>query len=332
MHLHDCLGKGLYFGHSAQIRKMAADAGIVAKTDCTVLILGETGTGKSVLARRIHDCGPRGGGSFVEVNCSGLRGELLKSELFGHARGSFTGAACDRAGLVEAADGGTLFLDEIGDMALDVQSLMLKVIEEKAFRRIGENAQRRSDFRLICATNRNLGEALSDGAFREDLFHRINTFPITIPPLRARIEDIHGMLKYLLKTFGYAAAPLDRETEKMLKHHPWPGNIRQLRNAIERALIVAQGEALAPEHFAGALSQENMPTVPTATEGGDVYAATIDSWKLCDVERMHIIRALKHFGGNKFKAGEALGISLSTIYRRLDKMWSEEEEESICSA
>jgi DNA-binding NtrC family response regulator len=313
-----------YFGSSQSIESVKSDVGAVAATDCAVLILGETGTGKSVLARRIHDRSARSGKAFVDINCSALRGELLKSEVLGHARGSFTGAVNDRVGLVEAANGGTLFLDEIGDMPPEVQSLLLKIVEEKTFRRVGENKERKSDFRLICATNRNLRVAVTAGKFREDLFYRINTFHITLPSLRNRREDIPGLVEHLLKKMGYAE-PLSAETMDLLTIYPWPGNIRQLQNGLERALIYANGEPLSPQHFTDVVSPKDTPPLTLEEAAGEeTDAQSVAGWNLGDIERVHILRALERFGGDKMKASEALGISLSTLYRKLDKFWGGE--------
>ncbi len=318
----DDLGDGShYFGSSSAIEGVKSDVGAVAATECAVLILGETGTGKSVLARRIHEHSARKDKAFVDVNCSALCGELLRSEVLGHARGSFTGAVSDRIGLVEAADGGTLFLDEIGDMPNEVQSLMLKIVEEKTFRRVGENRLRKSNFRLICATNRNLRVAVTAGAFREDLFYRINTFHISLPSLRNRREDIPGLVEHLLKKMGYTE-PLSDETMEQLTLYPWPGNIRQLQNGLERALIYANGEPLAPKHFVDVVSSTDAP--PFTTDEAAVEAAgsrAAAGWDLGEIERVHILRALESFDGDKLKASEALGISLSTLYRKLDKFW-----------
>ncbi|GBU22816.1 transcriptional regulator [Fibrobacteres bacterium R8-0-B4] len=318
-------GNSHYFGSSQSIESVKSDVGAVAATDCAVLILGETGTGKSVLARGIHDRSNRSGKAFVDINCSALRGELLKSEVLGHARGSFTGAVNDRVGLVEAANGGTLFLDEIGDMPPEVQSLLLKIVEEKTFRRVGENIQRKSDFRLICATNRNLRVAVTAGKFREDLFYRINTFHITLPPLRNRREDIPGLVGHLLKKMGYTE-PLSDETMELLTLYPWPGNIRQLQNGLERALIYANGEPLSPEHFTDVVSPKDTPPSFLADEADEAAAddQALTGWNLGGIERVHILRALERFGGDKMKASEALGISLSTLYRKLDKFWGKE--------
>jgi len=315
-----------YFGSSPSIESVKSDVCAVEATECAVLILGETGTGKSVLARRIHNRSRRSGKPFIDINCSALRGELLKSEVLGHARGSFTGALNDRIGYVEAANGGTLFLDEIGDMPSEVQSLLLKIVEEKTFRRVGENRERKSDFRLICATNRNLRVAVTAGAFREDLFYRINTFHITLPSLRDRREDIPGLVDYLLKRMGYDA-PLSGEIMEQLTQYAWPGNIRQLQNGLERALIYANGEPLAPEHFADVLSPKDTPP-PTLGEAlweeADAGVQTANGWKLDEIERVHILRALERFDGDKMRASEALGISLSTLYRKLDKFYGKD--------
>ncbi|MDR2692898.1 MAG: sigma-54 dependent transcriptional regulator [Chitinispirillales bacterium] len=314
-----------YFGSSPSIESVKNNVDSVAATDCAVLILGDTGTGKSVLARRIHDHSSRNGRAFIDINCSALRGELLKSEVLGHARGSFTGAVNDRVGLVEAANGGTLFLDEIGDMPVEVQSLLLKIVEEKTFRRVGENTQRSSDFRLICATNRNLRVAVTAGKFREDLFYRINTFHITLPSLRDRREDIPGLVGYLLKKMGYTE-PLNRETMELLTLYRWPGNIRQLQNGLERALIYANGEPLCPKHFTDVVSPKDTPPLTSGEmTGGEADDKTAVGWNLGDIERVHILRTLERFGGDKMKASEVLGISLSTLYRKLDKFWGRGE-------
>jgi len=235
-----------YFGTSPVIERVKKYVKIAAVEPCTALIVGETGSGKGVLAHWIHEHSPRKESVFVDINCSGLKGELLKTELFGHAMGAFTGAVKDRPGLIEEADGGTLFLDEIGDMDLDVQCQLLKSIEEKTFRRVGENNLRTSDFRLICATNRDLPDAVKRGDFRSDLYYRINTLFISLPPLRERKEDIAGFLEHMLKNMGYRYLPINQAVVDKLARYPWPGNIRELRNAVERALMFAQGEPLTP--------------------------------------------------------------------------------------
>lgn len=224
-----------YFGKNITTDKMLELAKIAAKSDSVVLLEGETGTGKGVLARWIHYNSERKSEPFIEVNCSILKGELLRSELFGHARGSFTSAVKDREGLIELADGGTLFLDEIGDMDAAAQAQLLKTIEEKSFRRVGDNALRKSDFRLLCATNHDL-KAETNG-FRRDLYFRINLFPIKLLPLRERKEEIPGLVQYFLTNSGYEHFPIHPDVLHLLTDYPWPGNTRELRN-IDRKSVV----------------------------------------------------------------------------------------------
>lgn len=296
-----------FFGKSSEISKIIEYANIAAMNDTVVLLLGETGTGKGVIARWIHEHGSRKDQAFVELNCSSLRGELLRSELYGHTKGAFTSAIRDRDGLIEIADGGTLFLDEIGDMDVAVQAELLKTLEEKSFRRIGENKVRKSDFRLICATNRDLAADAAKGVFRTDLYYRICIFPILLPSLRNRKEDISGLIEHILLTFGFDKFPLNQEVMDLLVNYSWPGNIRELKNVIERALLLSQGASLSASHFLGLEAKTiiNKPESP-------------DCWDLEEIEMFHIQKALKHFNGDKNKASAALGISLSSLYRKLE--------------
>jgi DNA-binding NtrC family response regulator len=294
-----------YFGGSKAISECLEYAKVAAENDTVVLLLGETGTGKGILARWIHNQGSREHEPFVELNCSSLKGELLRSELFGHSRGSFTSAIKDKEGLIEVADGGTLFLDEIGDMDLEVQAQLLKTIEEKSFRRIGENQVRKSDFRLMCATNRDLLKETETGGFRKDLYYRICVFPITLPPLRDRADDIPGLSEHILSGFGYAHVEPSKEVLGMLSRYGWPGNLRELRNMLERAMLLAQGKPLLPRHFPGLNSEPAAAMEP------------IKFQKLQDVENAHILKTIRDFGDDKYKASEALGISLSSLYRKL---------------
>lgn len=302
-----------YFGNSNSIEKVMQYANVAAMNTTVVLLHGETGTGKGILARWIHDHSGRKNEAFVEVNCSSLKGELLRSELFGHTKGAFTSAVKDRPGLIEVVDGGSLFLDEIGDMDLEVQAQLLKTIEEKSYRRIGENKVRTSDFRLICATNRNLTEASNDGRFRKDLYYRICIFPINLPPLRERKDDLPALIQHILLSYGYDKFPLDPEILKILSEYPWPGNIRELRNMIERALLLSQNEVLTLAHFPGLEKSTPRPEPP-------LIVKPIDTWNLDEIEKNHILKALKHFGGDKYEASNALGISLSSLYRKIDKI------------
>ncbi len=297
-----------YFGNSEAISKVLEMASLAIENDATVLISGETGAGKGVLGRWIHDNSSRGQAAFVEINCSGLKGELFASELFGHARGAFTSATQDKPGLIEVADGGTLFLDEISDMPLPVQAEFLNVIEERNYRRLGEVSIRRSEFRLICSTNRDLLEKTRDHSFRQDFYFRINVFPIRIPPLRERMEDLEGLATFLLNAIGSGAPEIGPDVMKLLKVYSWPGNVRELKNILERAVLLSRGGELKPGHFAG-LSADRVVDI---TGKGDVM-------DLEAMEGIHIKSVMDRFNGDARKAAEALGVSLATLYRKLKK-------------
>ena len=296
-----------FFGESPVIKKMMGIASLASETDSPVLLLGETGVGKGVLAHWIHEHGSRASAPFVELNCSGLRGELLASELFGHTKGAFTSAVKDRQGILEVADGGALFLDGIGDMDLGIQSQFLKVIEEKHYRRLGEVIVRRSDFRLICASNKDLPTEVKQGKFRNDLFFRINVFPIHIPPLRDRIGDLKGLVRHLIKRMGNYFQEPSYDIMQLLENYSWPGNIRELRNVLERARLLSHGEPLAIEHLPGLASSHPLPEESSR------------SFQLDDLEEDHIKSVVNHFGGDTQKAAEALGISRASLYRKLKK-------------
>ena len=296
-----------YLGGSAPAKRAMELAAIAAEKEATVLIQGATGTGKGVLAKWLHDHSPRRTQSFVELNCSTLRGDLLSSELFGHAKGAFTSAVQDREGLIDVANGGTLFLDEIGDMDPGVQAQFLKVIEEKRYRRLGESKLRASDFRLLCATSRDLEEASQQGHFRQDLFFRINVFPIALPPLENISEDLAGLVRHFLDLFGSPDLDVPVEVMQLLRTYSWPGNIRELRNVMERALLLAGGNPLNPGHFPG-LQRAARPPTP-----GE------ETWNLDELTQTCIAQALDHFGGNKREAARALGITPRTLYRWLGK-------------
>jgi DNA-binding NtrC family response regulator len=237
------------FGDTALSKRMLELASLAAENDSPVLLVGETGCGKGVLARWIHDHSAREAMPFVELSCASLRGELLSSELFGHARGAFTSAVTDRQGLLDVADGGTLFLDEIGELDTAVQPQFLKVLEEKRYRRLGEVAERRSEFRLICASNRDLGADVRSGRFRADLHFRVNVFPIEIPPLRERCEEIPALVAHLLNSLGAPDIEVSPDAMGLLARHPWPGNIRELKNALERALLLSRRSGLEVAHL-----------------------------------------------------------------------------------
>lgn len=296
-------------GVGAAMKKVMELANLAAESRSPLLIEGETGTGKGVLSRWIHDRSCHGESEMVEVNCSSLKGELLASELFGHVRGAFTSAVKDRVGLIEVADGGTLFLDEIGDMDGSVQAQFLKVIEEKRFRSLGSVKVRRSDFRLICATHRDLGEEVKDGSFREDLFFRINVFPIRVPPLRDRMEDLPGLIGSLLADLGAPDAELLPEAGRLMEEYSWPGNIRELRNVLERGLMLSRGKPLGLSH---------LPSLRHV--GGSRYGERRPMRCLERVCRDHILEVMESTGGDTKEAAALLGISRSNLYRKLKKI------------
>lgn len=296
-----------FFGESPLMRSNFELASMAASNDSPVLIIGETGTGKGMLARWIHGNSDRRSEAFVEVNCSSLRGELLASELFGHAKGAFTSAVHDREGLIDIADGGTLMLDEIGDMDSGVQTQFLKVIEEKTYRRLGEIQVRRSEFRLICATNHDLFREAEDGTFRSDLYYRINVFPIILPPLRERREDIPGIIRHSLSNLGAPDREVSTDTLAFLQSYTWPGNIRELKNVLERALILAKGDNLTLHHFPGLRGID------------DRSVQNVSAKNLRKVEEKHIKDTIDKYSGDTSKAAKELGISRATLYRKLKK-------------
>lgn len=299
---------GPIFGEGKSIAKVIKYVGLAASHQSIVLLLGETGTGKGVIANWIHENSDCKSEPFIELNCSSLKGSLMQSELFGHAKGAFTSAVKDREGLIEMADGGTLFLDEIGDMDLMAQAQLLKTIEDKSFRRVGESKVRKSNFRLICATNHDLAQESKEKEFRADLFYRINVFPITVPPLRDRMEDMKDLAYYFLKMFNYRQFPLSHEIMELLKNYSWPGNVRELRNVLERACLLAQGQTLEPNHF------------PDLMESPVPEFLDDDTDNLELIENNHILKTMKKYNGDKRKSCQALGMSFSNLYRRLSKI------------
>ena len=279
--------------------------------ETTLLLRGENGTGKGVLARMIHAASPRAAKPFVVVNCPTLSEELLTSELFGHVQGAFTGAIRDRAGLVESADGGTLFLDEIGELPVALQSKLLRFLQEKTYERVGESRSRRADVRIVTATNRDLAEAVRSGRFREDLLFRLNVIEITLPPLRGRSEDIlplaQRFLEFFARSSGRPLPELSPASKDLLLHYGWPGNVRELRNAIERAVILWPAALIEPAAF----PERMAPAGPGGARlGGDF---TVD-----DIEREHIERVVARTA-NLEAAAKILGIDASTLWRKRKK-------------
>ena len=235
-------------GQSAALRRIVNQIDVVAPTEASVLILGETGTGKELVAQEIHRRSARKDGPSVRVNCASIPRELFESEFFGHVRGSFTGAVKDRAGRFETAEGGTIFLDEVGEIPLDIQNKLLRILQEKRYERVGDDRTRRANVRIVAATNRDLKKAVAAGRFREDLFYRLNVFPIQVPPLRDRLDDIPLLAKHFVelsaKEMKCARPRLTRAAVTQLQSYDWPGNVRELRNVVERAVILARGGAL----------------------------------------------------------------------------------------
>jgi DNA-binding NtrC family response regulator len=286
----------------------------VAPTQSTVLILGETGTGKELVARAVHDQSPRAGEPFVAINCGALPETLIESELFGHRKGAFTGADEHRVGLFEVANNGTIFLDEIGELPKAMQAKLLRVLESREIRRVGENRATLVDVRVVCATHRDLPEMVASGDFREDLMYRINTFEIFLPPLRDRVEDISELAEHLLGRFsgkGRAAnRHLSDDAIAMLKSHVWPGNVRELANVIEHATILCEEGPITAAHFPSHFNRRQL-TGAAATHPGPI--------SLRDLEMQAIYQALERNGGSKPKAADELGISLKTLYNKLNQ-------------
>lgn len=286
----------------------------VAPTNSTVLILGETGTGKELVARAVHDQSMRAEMPFVPINCGALPENLIESELFGHRKGAFTGAEEHRVGLFEVANGGTLFLDEIGELPKAMQAKVLRFLESGEIRRVGDNEAFLCDVRVVCATNRRLDEMVAEGEFREDLWFRINTFEIALPPLRERIDDIEPLARHLAARFGARAGSDDPlfapETLAALQQHTWPGNVRELANVIEHALILCDRGPILPEH---------LPRRFTAKPSGPTVLKNSSPCSLRDLEIQAIQEALDRHHGNKPKAAEDLGISVKTLYNKLNQ-------------
>lgn len=281
----------------------------VAPTYATVLLLGETGTGKEVFAQAIHNASPRATKSFIALNCSAFTKELLESELFGHKSGAFTGAVKDKKGLIEEANGGTFFLDELGEMPVDLQSKLLRVLETGEFIKVGDTKSTKVNVRIIAATNRNLLQEVKEGKFREDLYYRLNVFTIELPSLRERKEDIHLLAEYYTKFFASKMNRringITKEALKMLENHSWKGNIRELKNMIERAAILENTDLLAPENFPYDIQH--------------VLENTTSSLDLTGVEKQHIQKVLAYAKGNKTEAARLLNIGLTTLYRKMEE-------------
>lgn len=300
----------------AQMRRLfEAESGMREGQPPPVLVRGETGAGKELVARAIHFEGSRRAGPFIELNCSALPTHLLESELFGHERGAFTDARERRIGLVEAAHGGTLFLDEIGDLDPAAQAKLLRLLEDRVVRRLGGVRDREVDVRFVSATHRPLEELVAAGRFRADLLYRLRVVTFTVPPLRAREGDIARLAEHFLavsaRRYGKEPPVLDAAARALITRHPWPGNVRELRNAMEQAALAASDGTVTPDDFALSPARLVLPPAADATEGGDAT--------LIGVEQAMILRALRDTDGNVSRAARNLGISRDTLRYRMEK-------------
>jgi len=304
-------------GVSDALRDIYRKVLMVSKNDsATVLIQGESGTGKELVARAIYENTPEPRGKFVDVNCAALSETLLEAELFGHEKGAFTGAAQARQGLFEVADGGVIFLDEIGDMPLKLQSKLLRVLEEKSFKRVGGVENIEVDFRIIASTNRKLRQMVDDGEFRRDLFYRLNVFAVVIPPLRDRPEDLPVLSSYMLaqfsKLYDKRYTCFGQEAMQLLMGHDWPGNVRELRNVIERAVIVGSGAEVKAEDL-------ELPEGAKEAMPGGSDAAPREAQSLECMEKELILRVLEENDWQKAKSAEVLGINRTTLWHKIKR-------------
>ncbi|MBT8080053.1 MAG: sigma-54-dependent Fis family transcriptional regulator [Gammaproteobacteria bacterium] len=303
-------GDGL-IGVSPAFQKVLGFIDRVAPSNTTVLLLGESGTGKEIMAQTIHQRSERESGPFVPVECTGLPEALFESELFGHVKGAFTGANSEKLGLVEAAAGGTLFLDEVGDIPLSDQVKLLRLLETHQFRRVGSTEAKTADFRLICATNKDLATMVDDGQFREDLYYRLNVFEIYLPPLRERREDILPLIKGMLRRQNSDLA-FSEEALACLETYAFPGNIRELRNVIERASLMCDGDTILPQH---------LPTKFCEGEDGAGESGVMHQIRpISEIETEHIKRALRLHSGDRRSLAKKLGISERALYRKISAL------------
>jgi DNA-binding NtrC family response regulator len=311
-------GKTDLVGDSSAMSRVKKLVERIAPTDSSVLILGETGTGKELVARSIHEMSHRSKMPFVAVNCGALPDNLVESELFGHKKGAFTGADTPRKGLIEVANGGTLFLDELGELDKAMQVKLLRFLESGEVRRVGENDAFTVDVRVVCATNRNLEDMVSEGNFREDLFFRVNTFEIRLPPLRERKDDIPALARFLaarhLKRKGVSEEILSPEAVEVLRNHEWSGNVRELANAIEHAVILSDGKTILPEDLPTSVSRR-----PAAGNKPFDIANFAFPMTLREIEMEVILQTMDKFSGDKPKTADELGIALKTLYNKLNQ-------------
>ena len=309
-------------GSSDATRRVQKTIGMAADSDTTVLVLGETGTGKELVAKALHNHSRRKARPFVAVNCAAIPADLLESELFGHIRGSFTGASADRVGAFHEADGGTLFLDEIGDMPAQMQGKILRALQERVVTPVG-GKPREVDVRVIAATHRDLGDLVRSGAFREDLYYRLNVVPIVLPPLRDRTTDILPLAEHFLRLTARKSVPkrLSVAAEARLLEHTWPGNVRELRNLIERANVLARGDVIEPEDLYISDSASQLPQREELITG-DLLSA------VAKLETAMIRKALVAARGNRAEAARRLNIQRQLLYAKMERYGISESESS----
>lgn len=323
-------------GRSEAMQQVFKMIGRVAGSDAAVMVTGESGSGKELVAVAIHNYSARSNKNFLAINCAAIPENLLESELFGHEKGSFTGATVQRIGRFEQCNKGTLFLDEIGEMPLQVQSKLLRVLQEGEFSRVGGNETLHTDVRIICATNRNLEEEVSKRSFRDDLFYRLNVVRIHIPPLRQRVEDIRLLSEYFLQKIANRShtprLKLSEEAIRVLEAYPWPGNVRELENTLQRAAVLSTADTLLPKDIPlGAVDAETSPAGPSATETLELtldraveilFSAAAKDPSLAIlpwIEREFTLRAMQKTGDNQVRAAKLLGITRATLRKRLDR-------------
>ena len=324
-------------GQSPVMKKLFSVIERVAPTDASVLITGATGTGKELAARAIHDLSPRRDASFVDINCSAIPETLIEAELFGHQRGTFTGAHENRSGLFEKASGGTLFLDEVDALNLSAQAKLLRVLQERTVRRIGARANIAIDVRIISATNCDLAQAVAEGRFRPDLYYRLRVLPLQLPELCTRGDDVDLLVDHFLRLkaarMGQEPRNFTVDAKRALREYPWPGNVRELENAVEYALAIGMDEELGVAD----LPMEIANHLPDLHDFRSVLQAYMnDTVPLAEIEKRYILTVLQQFGGNQVRAAAALGIDRSKLYRRLRqygvkavKFFQEEEEHGL---
>jgi DNA-binding NtrC family response regulator len=299
--------------HSPLMQALFRDAALIAESESRVLLVGESGVGKEVLADVIHAWSLRSSGPLVKVNCAAIPETLLESELFGHEKGAFTGAVAQRIGRFEQAGGGTIFLDEIGDMSPNLQAKLLRVTQDGRFQRVGSNHEIHADARILAATNRNLEEEVRKGRFRDDLYYRLNVVELSIPPLRERREDILPLAQQFLNDLTRSHARLSAGVAEALERYPWPGNIRELRNAMERAALLSRGEIVLPEHLPTRLRA-------VANSPAPLHAGSSDVQRLEEIERQTILHVLREQGFNRTGTARVLGISRRALIYKLQRL------------